>query len=173
MPFDLLSPTTHPTAKSLFKRILASRTWAGFMFAVCLLAFSGCESKTPEASAGIATPANPQEQLVNKALKVQGDALDLLTNIRDQQSAEAAFAGLENIRAEIERLIAEAKRSGALTPESKARILAEVERRKGEITQKVKQFTGQVASNPQLLQSLQPLLQKLDEVRRQIDGFLN
>lgn len=147
--------------------------FAACLLAVCLLAGAGCDRKTPLASAGTASPATAQEQLVTKAFKVQEDALNLLSNIRDQQSAEAAFAGLENIRAEIERLIAEAKRSGELTPESKARILAEVQRRKQEITQKVTQFTGQLASNPQLLKSLQPLLQKLDEVRQQIDGFIN
>jgi hypothetical protein len=139
-----------------------------------LLAVQGCGQRdTPPVADTAATPAAKQEQLAKQAFSVQQEAFDLLSGIRDQQSAEAAIAGLENIRKQVEGLIAEAKKSGALTPETKKRIMAEVEKHKKEITDKVLDFSKRLATNPQLLQSLQPVLQKLDELRRQYDGFIN
>lgn len=139
-----------------------------------LLPVLGCsKSEAPSKTDTAATPAAKQEQLAKQAFTIQDEAFDLLTNIRDQQSAEAAIAGLENIRKQVEGLIAEAKKSGALTPEVKNRIMAEVEKNKKEITDKVLDFSKRLATNPQLLQSLQPVLQKLDELRRQYDGFIN
>lgn len=155
-------------------RMTGSRLSQLALVAALLMAVQGCGKKeTPLVADTAATPAAKQEQLAKQAFSVQQEAFDLLSSIRDQQSAEAAIAGLENIRKQVEGLIAEAKKSGALTPETKNRIMAEVEKHKKEITDKVLDFSKRLATNPQLLQSLQPVLQKLDELRRQYDGFIN
>jgi len=157
------------------ERSLQTQRCCLWALAIALLfPFFGCgKSDAPSQTDTTATPAAKQEQLAKQAFSIQDEAFDLLTNIRDQQTAEAAIAGMENIRKQVESLIAEAKKSGALTPEVKNRIMAEVEKNKKEITDKVIEFSKRLATNPQLLQSLQPVLQKLDELRRQYDGFIN
>lgn len=164
--------TSHPVT---LRCRMPARRWRGLPLALALLfPFFGCgKPDSPNKADVAATPAAKQEQLAQQAFSIQKDAFDLLTNIRDQQSAEAAIAGLEGIRKQVESLIAEAKKAGALTPEVKNRILAEVEKHKKEISDKVIDFSKRLATNPQLLQSLQPVLQKLDELRRQYDGFIN
>lgn len=171
-----LSSTLQNTLNPRFNAVLKTGGRLGrlALVAALILAVQGCGKKdTPPAADTAATPAAKQEQLAKQAFSVQQEAFDLLSGIRDQQSAEAAIAGLENIRKQVEGLIAEAKKSGALTPETKNRIMAEVEKHKKEITDKVLEFSKRLATNPQLLQSLQPVLQKLDELRRQYDGFIN
>lgn len=168
------SPNNNRQLLSL-RRPTSAQGLCQFALAIALLLpVIGCgKSDTPSKTDTAATPAAKQEQLAKQAFSIQDEAFDLLTNIRDQQSAEAAITGLENIRKQVEGLIAEAKKSGALTPEVKNRIMAEVEKNKKEITDKVIDFSKRLATNPQLLQSLQPVLQKLDELRRQYDGFIN
>lgn len=169
-------PTLKNTQNLVFNafRKSCSRLSQLVIVAAFLLSVLGCgKQDTPPVANTATTPATKQEQLAKQAFSVQQEAFDLLTGIRDQQSAEAAIAGLENIRKQVEGMIAEAKKSGAITPETKNRIMAEVEKHKKEITDKVLEFSKRLATNPQLLQSLQPVLQKLDELRRQYDGFIN
>lgn len=144
-----------------------------FLAVALLFSVLGCGKKeTPTQPAAAATPATKQEQLAQKAFSVQQEAFDLLSSIRDQQSAEAAYAGLDKICRQVESLVAEAKKAGTLTPEVKNRILAEVNKHHKEITDKVSDFGKALASNPQLIQSLQPIVQKLNELRNQYDGFI-
>jgi hypothetical protein len=171
-----LSSTLKNNRNPLFNafRMTGGRLSQLALVAALLMAVQGCGKKeTPAVSDPAATPATKQEQFAKQAFSVQQEAFDLLSGIRDRESAEAAVAELERIRKQVEGLIAEAKKSGALTPETKNRILAEVEKHKKEITDKVVDFSKRLATNPQLLQSLQPVLQKLDELRRQYDGFIN
>ena len=170
------SPSLKNSRNPLFIPLRKPARWLRqlALAAAILLPILGCEKSTPLLNPDTAaTPAAKQEQLAKQAFSVQQDAFDLLTSIRDQQSAEAAVAGLENIRKQVEGLISQAKQAGALTPEVKNRVMAEVEKNKKEITDKVLDFSKRLATNPQLLQSLQPVLQKLDELRRQYDGFIN
>lgn len=145
-------------------------TLLGFGILTCIV-LPGCGTPpaTPPANE---TPAAKQERLVNEALAIQDQATKLLLGISDQQSAEAAYNGLDQLKSQVVKLVADLKQTGELTPEMKAKIVAEVSRRKTELQQQVGEFTKRLITNPQLLQSLQPVLNKVNEFRQVLDGFL-
>jgi hypothetical protein len=139
------------------------------MLACGLLAGCGTAPSAPQANE---TPAAKQERLVNEAFAVQDQATKLLLGIKDQQSAEAAYNGLDQLKSQVVKLVDEIRKTGELTPEIKAKITAEISRRKSELQQQVSEFTSRLLTNPQLLQSLQPVLSKVNEFRQVLDGFL-
>lgn len=141
---------------------------------VCLIACgltAGC-GPAPTAPAANDTPAAKQERLVNQAFALQDQATKLLFGISDQQSAEAAFNGLEQLKSQVVKLVDEIRQTGALSPEIKTKISSEIARRKSEFQQQLTEFTTRLITKPQLLQSLQPVLNKANEFRQLFDGFV-
>ncbi|MFO0263478.1 MAG: hypothetical protein ACK53V_17775, partial [Planctomycetota bacterium] len=64
----------------------------------------------------------------------------MLLGIKDQQSAEAAYNGLDQLKSQVVKLVDEIRKTGELTPEIKAKITAEISRRKSELQQQVSEF---------------------------------
>lgn len=137
----------------------------------CCGLFAGCGAP-PAAPAANETPAARQERLVNEAFALQEQATKLLFGITDQQSAEAAYKGLDQLKAQVTRLLDEIRQTGELTPEIRTKISSEISRRKSELQRQVSEFTTRLITQPQLLQSLQPVLNKVNEFRQLFDGFL-
>ncbi len=138
---------------------------------LCGVISIGCSPNESSPPAG-ETAAAKQERLVQEAFAIQDQATKLLFGITDQASAEAAMGGLEQLKAQVVKLVGEVKQVGEMTPETRQRITAEVEKRKAEIQQQVTQFAGRLMTKPQLLQALQPVLKKVDELRQAFDGVL-
>lgn len=161
-------PSVPPATRRRLRTVHATLLGLGILTCIVL---PGCGT-SPATPPTNETPAAKQERLVNEAIAIQDQATKLLLGISDQQSAEAAYNGLDQLKSQVVKLVADLKQTGELTPEMKAKIVAEVSRRKTELQQQVGEFTKRLITNPQLLQSLQPVLNKVNEFRQVLDGFL-
>jgi polyhydroxyalkanoate synthesis regulator phasin len=162
--------------QSAFSRLRANRfsrrslVVLGSLLVASLLSI-GCSPNPSNPSVG-ETPAAKQERLVREAFAIQDQATKLLFGITDRASAEAAMGGLDQLKSQVVKLVGEVKQAGEMTPETRQRVMAEVEKRKAEIQQQVAQFAGKLMTQPQLLQALQPVIKKVDELRQAFDGVL-
>lgn len=139
--------------------------WPLLIVILVSLAFSspGCGSRTAETEP--VSPQARQEQLLSQVVATQDQIVQLLGSIRDEQSAREAVSQTDAIVAKIKSLAEQLKSTGEISPETRAKFEKLLAEKKSQMQSKLAEFAGSLLTNPKLLQSLQPLLEKFNQLR--------
>lgn len=153
-------PTVRPP-KSLF---------AGLALCLAVWLLSGCGT-APAVSMVNETPSAKQQRLLKEAFALQDRMTKSLFSVSDQNSAEAAVKELDQLGSQLLKLADEIKKTGEITAETRNMLAAEGARRQAEVQKQSQEFLGRMMGNPKLLQSLQPIMNKMNQLSKEFGGF--
>lgn len=145
-------------------------TVAGLGLCLAIWLLSGCGT-APAVSMVNETPSAKQQRLLKEAFALQDRMTKSLFSVSDQSSAEAAVKELDQLGSQLLKLAEEIKKTGEITAETRNMLATEGARRQAEAQKQSQEFISRLMGNPKLLQSLQPIMNKMNQLSKEFGGF--